>query len=495
MIAPAAKAVASVSSGPLGAVAAGHPLAVDAALAVLQGGGNAIDAAVAAHAVLAVVMPNACGVGGDSLFLVHTPSGVTAVNGSGRSARAAPEGEARHDGGGSVTVPGSVHAWSELVSRHGRQRLSDALGPAIRVAEDGFDVDTSLVTAVHEQRDRLVRGGAGDWALVHASANERLRQPELAAMLGAVATDGTQAFYGGRIADALCRAVHRDGGRLDLTDLESHETVVGEPVSVGWDGGRVHVQPPSSQGVLLAMALQWLDERGGTVDAAAREHVQVELTEAVFGFRDRCLSDGAALLDQPLAIDPLHASRRGGPRAYLHTTGVAVADAEGTVVSSLLSVFDDFGSGTFVAEGGFTLNNRAGGFTTGANAPGPGRRPVHTLAPILVERGSGVLALATPGADGQVQTLLQLLCRLRYDAVSLPAAVSAPRWRSEGGDLLVAAGHPAAADLGGRGHRVVTVDDGDPRLGAVVSAANNTWSGTQPSATGDWRRHVATGGA
>jgi gamma-glutamyltranspeptidase/glutathione hydrolase len=254
------------------------------------------------------------------------------------------------------------------------------------------------------------------------------------------------------------------------------------------------VQPPSSQGVLLAMALQWLDARPDVVEPGAGqlEHLGVELTEAVFGFRARCARDGAALLHEPLDVDPVRAARRGGPRPYLHTTGVAVADAEGTVVSSLLSVFDDFGAGTFVPEGGFVLNNRGAGFTVAPNEPGPGRRPVHTLAPALVEGPDGVTALATPGADGQVQTLLQVLARVRFAGSDLARAVAAPRWRSVESALLVEQAHPSAAALTGRGHAVTPVADGDPRFGAVVAAAWHPDSTT--TAVGDWRRSVSTGG-
>jgi gamma-glutamyltranspeptidase/glutathione hydrolase len=254
------------------------------------------------------------------------------------------------------------------------------------------------------------------------------------------------------------------------------------------------VQPPPAQGVLLAMALRWWEEQaaaGRPVEPQDVDHVAVELTAAVFGHRDRCIVDGAALLDQPLEVDRARASRRGGPRPYLHTTGVAVADADGMVVSSLVSVFDDFGACTFVPEGGFVLNDRAGGFTGPPNAHGPGRRPVHTLAPVLIERGGVATALATPGADGQVQTLLQVLCRLRSGA-SLADAVGAPRWRSEDGRLLVERSHPAAAGLADRGHELAVLEDGDDRLGAVVAASAGPDGVT---AVGDWRREVATGAA
>jgi len=453
---------------------------------MLDRGGTAVDAAVAAQAVLAVVMPEACGLGGDGLALVATGSGrVTAVNGVGRAPAAA--GVLTTDGGASVTVPGLVGAWAALSARWGRLPLDVVLEPAVGAARRGVAVDQRLLAAVGAQRARLLRGGAGGWPLLAARAGDRVAQLALAATLEAVAAGGADAFYGGGLAAAVAGAARAAGGALTADDLAEHRTVVADPVGVPWDGGRAWVQPPSSQGVLLAMALAWL-EREGPVPAADRDHVAVELTEAVFAFRDRA-AEGAALLTEPLTVDRERAAHRGGPRAYLHTAGVAAADAEGTVVSSLVSVFDDFGAAVWVPEGGFVLNNRAGGFTAGPNAPRAGALPVHTLAPALLTTPDGPLALATPGADGQVQTLLQVLLHLG-DAGDLAAALDASRWRSEGGRLLVERSHPAADGLVARGHAVTALDDGDDRFGAVVAAGLR---GGTPFAAGDWRRGVTAG--
>jgi gamma-glutamyltranspeptidase/glutathione hydrolase len=287
-------------------------------------------------------------------------------------------------------------------------------------------------------------------------------------------------------------AVRADGGRLAPDDLAAHRTLVADPVSVPWQDGTMHVQPPSSQGVLLALALDAVQRRlpaevTALLEGPAREHVLVEVTQAAFASRDRC-ADPAAVLASEVVVDPDRASRRGGPRAYLHTAGVAAVDAEGMVVSSLVSVFDDFGAGTFVPRFGFALNNRAGGFTAGANRPRPSAFPVHTLAPALHVGPGGALGLATPGADGQVQTLLQVLARRRYDGVPLAEAVSAPRWRGEDGALLVEADHPAADDLRARGHDVVPLRPGDDRFGAVVAVS--AAPGGSTSAVADWRRRT-----
>jgi gamma-glutamyltranspeptidase/glutathione hydrolase len=480
-------------TGGSGAVAAGHPLAARAAVHVLERGGNAVDATVAAQAVCAVVMPQACGLGGDALMLVRTGDGVLGLTGSGRSPAGAPTGPPG-DGGASVTVPGAVQAWVDAVHRWGSLPLADCLAPALGLAADGFVVGALLAGAAEAQRARLLAGGAADWPITTAEAGDHVVQPELAALLAAVGDRGRAAFYEGGTAEAVAAAARRHGGSLTADDLAAHESLVGAPLRVAWDGGSVFVQPPPSQGVLLAMALQWWESaavRGEPVAPEDADHVAVELTEAAFSHRDRCAADGGALLGVELSVDRSQAARRGGPRAYLHTTGVAVADAGGLVVSSLVSVFDDFGSAVLVPEAGIVLNDRAAGFTGPPNDAGPSRRPVHTLAPALLEQGGRSTALATPGADGQVQTLLQVLSRLRAGQ-SLEQAVGAPRWRSESSRLLVEASHPAQDDLAARGHELSVLEDGNERFGAVVSASAGP---DRPSAVGDWRREVSAAGA
>jgi gamma-glutamyltranspeptidase / glutathione hydrolase len=474
-----------------GAAATAHPAATEAALEILGAGGSAVDAAVAAQAALSVVLPQACGLGGDALMLVRDPAGRTAaINGVGRSAAEADE--ALHsDGGASVTVPGIVAAWQVVVARWGRLPLARVLSPAVRLAMEGFEMSTTLAAAIAAQRPRLIRGGAGDWVILHTSPGESVVQPVLGQTLASIGVKGAAAYYGGPLADAIAAAVERDGGRLSAADLTHHAVEIREPISIRWDTATVFVQPPPTQGVLLAMALHWLDDYGPPGTDELLDHVGIELTEEVFTYRDRCGRDGAGLLDAKLAVNLGRAERRGGPRAYLHTAGVAVADARGFVVSSLASIFDDFGAGTFVPEGGFVLNNRAAGFTAAPNHPGPAKQPVHTLAPALLVRAGYVLALATPGADGQVQTLLQVLSAMRYKGMPLVDAIAAPRWRSEGGRVLIGETHASLAGLRRRGHDAVVVDNADSRFGAVVAAGLTASSrGLEPFAAADWRREV-----
>lgn len=484
---PFASRARPVLTGLAGAVSAAHPLATAAGQEMLMHGGSAVDAAIAAQAVLCVVAPDACGLGGDLFAIVRTAAGVTtAVNGAG----AAPIGlaGAAGDGGGSVTVPGLVDAWDQMAERWARLPLAQILAPAVRIARTGMRIPPRLVRAARAQHARLTRGGAAAWPLATAPAGALVTQHDLAQTLDRIGKGRAGAFYSGRMADAIAAAAQAQGGALAPADLAAHHTVFAHPIEVSWRGTIVKVQPPMSQGVLLALCLRAF-EREQRVATAELDHLGIELTEASFAFRDR-VGEGSALLDQPLAVDRARAGKRGGPRAYLHTAGVAAADRYGMVVSSLVSVFDDFGSCVFVPAGGFVLNNRAGGFTAAPNDAQPGKRPVHTLAPALVETPSGVLALATPGADGQIQTLLQVLTGAFVERLDLATAVSRPRWRSEDGRILIERAHAGAAGLRALGHDVVALDDGHMKFGAVVAAG---FLDGAPVGVADWRRETWAG--
>ncbi|HVY34439.1 MAG TPA: gamma-glutamyltransferase [Caulobacteraceae bacterium] len=477
-----------VLQGVGGAVAAAHPLAVAAGQELLLAGGSAVDAAIAAQAVLCVVAPDACGLGGDMFALVHQLGDAEpmAINASG----AAPLDmeRATDDGANSITTPGIVDGWACLSERWGRRPLSRCLQPAIRLARTGFPISQRLAINVQTQRARLDAGGAGCWDLLALEAGAQWRQEALAQTLEAISDDGAMAFYGGAIGAAIVRAVSALGGALTLEDMAAHRTPISRPIMASWGSVRLAVQPPVTQGILLALVLTALDRLGPLPDNRL-DHALVELTEAAFAYRDRS-AEGEALLALDLPIDLERPLGRGGPRAYLHTAGVAVSDASGQTVTSLVSVFDDFGSGVFVPECGMVLNNRAGGFTDGGNAPAPGKRPVHTLAPAMLFLDDAVLGLATPGADGQVQTLAQVIAALTQGGMDLASAVSQARWRSEGGDLLIERGHPATQALTALCHRLRPLEAGDTRFGAVVCAGQIAGA---PIALSDWRRYTWSG--
>jgi gamma-glutamyltranspeptidase/glutathione hydrolase len=474
--------------GDLGAASTAHPLATEAARALLVEGGGAVDAAVAAQAALAVVAPQACGVGGDAIVLVRDPEGrVTSFHGAGRWSEAAG-GLTVRDDGSSVTVPGAAHAWGRLIERYGRRSLAQDLVPAVSLAERGFAPDRSLLEGIEESRPRLERGGADAWSLVASSATGVIApQPELARTLRAIGDEGPDAFYRGALADAMIRTVRDHGGALTPDDLASHATLEGDPLEMTWGDRRIWFARPPSQAVLLGIALRALERFGPLPDGRA-DHLRVEAILGSFRLRDRVM-EGDALLDEPVLLDAARAGGATGPRPFLHTAGVSVAAADGWVVSSLVSVFEHFGSATFVPEGGFTLNNRAACFTSAPNDPEPGKLPVHTLSPILQSAGDEVRTLATPGADGQVQSLLQVLTG-HAGSGDWESAMAAPRWRSDSGRLLIERSHPGRAALETLGHRVEVREDGDGVFGSMTSAG---LAGGRPFALSDWRRSTASG--
>jgi gamma-glutamyltranspeptidase/glutathione hydrolase len=476
-----------VLQGSAGAISAAHPAAMAAGQELLRAGGSAVDAAIAAQAVLCVVMPDACGLGGDLLALVHAPgSALQAINGTG----CAPQGlrQVADDGPNSVTVPGIVDAWCTLSTLHGRVPLARTLAPAIRIARDGLHVGSDLAATLAKHRARLTSGGARAWCLFDAVAGSLVRQTELGALLERIGNEGRAAFYHGDNAAHIAVAIAARGGALAVEDLAAHTTPLAAPIETRWEELVLATQPPMSQGILLNLSVQALS-RLGELRGAAADHVAIELTNAAFAHRDE-VAAGSALLARELTIDLDRAANRGGPRGYLHTAGVACADAQGMVVSSLVSVFDDFGSAVFVPQLGITLNNRAGGFTAGDNQAAPGKRPVHTLAPAMLRLPLGMLALATPGADGQVQTLLQVLMALHGGESDLATAIAQPRWRSENGGLLIEESHPHVQALRTLGHRITPCTDGDSRFGAVVCAG---FLAAQTVAAADWRRQTTAG--
>ncbi len=484
-------------------MAAGHPLAVQAALRVGAVGGNAADAAAAAAAALAVILPDACGLGGDLLCIVRRPDGTAeAINGVGcaPSALAVPLPE---DGAAVAAVPGFAAGLCDLVQRHGALSRAEVVAPAVELAEQGAAMTRDTAEALVDSAARLTRGGADDSPWVRArvdGAGAVVRLPETAATLRAVAEHGAAAFYEGDLAAAIVRAVAREGGALSTADLAAHASVIRAPVTASYRGREVLNQPPSSQAMLLAMALRRLDAEPASDGSALAAHRAVEAMAGAFAYRDRITEPGAdgELLRLADAI-PIgdRASRAAHAQGYNHTTAVTAADADGLVVSMLVSVFDSFGCATWVPEGGFFLNDRLLSFSrdpSSPNAPAGGKRPVHTLSPAMLVDGDRAVALSTPSADGQVQALLQVALAHLDEGVELGAACDRPRWRIVDDLLRVEEDiDPALADgLRGLGHEVAAAPVGDSLFGSLCVAQHDPATGLV-SAWADPRRESWAG--
>lgn len=457
-----------------GAVASGHPDATRIGLEVLESGGSAADAAVAAAFALFTLMPEACGLGGDAFALVATPGETRAYNGSG-DAPAEWLDSPRATGAATATVPGAVAALSDMHARHGRRDWEHLLAPSIELAVEGMTVSPTLRRAL-EQRSDVLDVTATEWPVRRAAESAgTVAQPELATVLTSIATEGPAVFYDGWIAEELVASARFGGAALAREDLARHTTHVREAVSVALGEWTIEVQPPVSQAVLIPFALNALrhaEEAGRSSDGdVPREHLLAEALEEGFIWRP-LLHDPSAVKRLPWGWTPPAQSARRllGARGTAHTTSVCTADSAGMVVTLLVSVFHEFGSGYLVPRLGLFLNDRMLGFRDTHNPRAA--RPVHTLSPALARTSTSCVGLATPGADAQVQVLTQVMDAAIHGDLDWRSALSLPRWRLDNQRLLVEEDtSPAVAErLRAWGHDVRPVPIRDHAMGAVTIA-------------------------
>lgn len=450
----------SVAMGLNGAISAPHYLASIAGLRVLQDGGNALDACVAACAVLGVVDPQHCGIGGD-LFIVMHPArgnGPIALNASGRAgARATPDfiRAAGHDrmpdkGPLSVVTPGCVHGWQTALERCGTRDLGTLLGPAIGIARNGFPATARTARALARSagaldqtaRDAFMPNGAGP------RPGDVIRQPELAATLEQIATDGPRAMYDGPLGQAIGRFLESQGGHHTPEDIARHTSEWVEPAEVDFRGHRICTPPPNSQALLHLIALGVLDPvELGDPQSARATHLQLEAMK--YAFRDRHLIADPACGPVPVEVllskehaaegrAQLSMERASAPAAPLSagdTVYLCAGDRDGNLISMIHSHRQTFGSGVMVPGLGVLLNDRARDFGLDdgdVNQIAPHKRPRHTLSPSLVMRdGKPACAYGTRGGDGQPFTTLQLACNLMAFGMGPQEAIDAPRWSVE----------------------------------------------------------------
>jgi gamma-glutamyltranspeptidase / glutathione hydrolase len=501
-----------------GMVATPHPMATMAGVDALRAGGSAVDAAIAANAMLAVVYCNACGLGGDAFALVWEPgeARLHGFNGSGRSPAALTIDAVRgagHDsmpqrGPLTIDVPGAVDAWIQLLDRFGRRSLADALLPAARAAEGGYELTEITARAIAaglptlDDRAREVFANAG-------GPGTTFRQPLLAATLSTIAEGGRDAYYGGPVGEEIARAVQAAGGALTADDIAEHRGDWVEPISTRYRDVEVATIPPNSQGITALMALNVLSILDWPMDASiARLHAQIEAIKVAWSERDRCVADpDRGLADPSQLLSPEHAGRLasrmspemaqrfvptnppGGGTVYL-----CAADADGMMVSLIESNYMGFGSGVMGGSTGIMLQNRGAYFSLDPahpNALAPRSRPLHTLMPGMILRdGRAEVALGAMGGDGQPQTMVQLVTGLVDDGLGPQAVVDRPRWvaSTEG------PGHPLgpvslesdgwdAADveaLAALGHRAELIPSRTPATGwaqVIGRASDGSYEG------------------
>lgn len=429
-------------------VASPHHLASAAGAAVLRDGGNAVDAAVAANTVLAVVTPYMCGAGGDLFAMVAEPDGqVHALASAGRTpadmtlesvlaALPQPHPSSVPDQGAfAVTVPGAVAGWHHLLEHHGTMEFGRVVETAVRLAEEGFEVSPTGGGAFTAGRQRYTASESWQAAFGDIGPGSWLRQPRLAAFLRDVAEEGPQVLYGGRHGDELAAFLQHQGSAMTAADLAAHEVEVVTPMATAYGDLEVLELPPPTQGITALQALGVADRlrrdhEAHDDDRVLRVHLQVEAVRGAMVDRDRHVADPQRMRVEPAAlvtperldalaaaVDPARATDwppatpAPGGTAYL-----CAADRDGRSISLIQSNFMGFGSG-LVAPFGVALQNRGAQLQLDpdhVNAVAPSVRPLHTLVPGLARRdGEVVLTFGTMGGDGQPQTHLQLIDRLR----------------------------------------------------------------------------------
>ena len=432
------------------ALATPHHLATAAGHAAVAAGGNAVDAVLAAAAVLAVVHPQDTSIGGDAVAVVCPPEGRPAAYvGVGRTAAALDVAAVRGWAGAAmpprgvtpVTVPGVVGLWGLLHGAHALRPWALTLRPAIGLAAEGVGVSAPLARAIRAEAD-LINADPGLWAtLTNAgralTVGDRLTQPALAGTLHRLAEVGATDFYRGEIGAALVSALRHRGSALTAEDFGDHRTLVTRPLAAQWGRSQVWVAPPPTQGYTLLQLLAAVDrfESGDPLGADAGRLAQ--LFDVVGADRDAWLADVPSA-EQPWAeagvgelLDRLGSPQLGHrPKAAGDTVAIVAVDSSGLAVSLIQSVFFTFGSGILDPVTGVLLHNRGASFqlVEGHRAElTPGRRPPHTLLPVISSGPEGITALGTMGGLAQPQILAQVLLRLRAGG-SLQEAVTAPRW-------------------------------------------------------------------
>jgi len=480
-----------------GMICTSQPLATAAGLRILQEGGNAVDAAVAAAAVLNVVEPMMTGVGGDVFAIVYwSKTGeLVGLNASGRSPYRMTYDYLKkkgyavmpQDGVDTVTVPGAVDGWFSLLDRFGTQRGDRILGPAIEYAENGFPVTEIIANEWQEQSARLAKD---PWtartylpdgkAPVHG---QLAYNKNLGATLRLIAAGGRKAFYEGEIAGRIVEAVREAGGVLERKDFADHKSEWIQPISVNYKGFDFYELPPNGQGLValeMLNILEGYDLKSWGHNSVEYLHHLVEAKKLAFADRDFYISDPdfAKIPLEMLLSKQYAAGRRKLIRANRarseyppgraetgDTVYLSVVDGDQNAVSFINSLYNEFGSGIVAGDTGICLQSRGSSFkldTTSANRIEPHKRPMHTLIPAMVLRnGKPFFTFGVMGGDNQPQAHVQVFLNLVEFGMNVQEAGEAARCRHTGGMLGLESGIGPEVRrlLTLMGHRVVTMVD------------------------------------
>ena len=480
-----------------GVIATPHHTATEVGAQVLRDGGNAIDAAIAADAVLCVVYPHMTSVAGDLMAIVWPAGGASPVGliGAGRSGERATVEAVRERGHEdmpargvlSVTVPGTVEAWGRLLERFGSVGFGAVLDPAAGLAQDGYIITRDLADNLASAAELLLKEPAAYALYPPMERGMLLRNPDLASTLRDIGGHGINGFYRGDIAAAIAQAIKKRDGLITRQDLATHRSQWVEPIAFQYGDVTVYELPPPTVGLVAASFALRLE--AGQEFRAARD--------AAYALRDRYITDPEFAHAPPEAfLDPrfepaarADATPRPGDTIYL-----CAADEHGNVVSLIQSVAYDFGSGV-VAEGtGMLLQNRGAYFKldpSHVNRLEPKKRTMHTLIPAMVARdGRPWAALGTMGGERQPQLQVQVLRNLVDEGLDPAEAVARPRKAIlvDGETLAVEADYPGAAEMARGDRRVKLMPARHSSFGhahAIVIDGPGAWrAGADPRSDG-----------
>ena len=460
-----AKAARPVIMGQNGMVSAGHHLASLAGVKILQEGGNAVDAALAAAFAMSVLKPETSGPGGDlfALVFMQKTGKVEALNASGPAPSQATIGYF-HDRGLksipqsgplSIAIPGAVDGWLELHKRYGTKELAHLMSDTVRIARQGFPISQDFAESIDEiSSDFPWIDGFYRQPLGGAKPGKLLVQKGLAAVFEKIAQKGRDGFYAGEVAEKICAAIKSEGGILTPEDLRNVVAQWLEPLRSSYRDVQVYEQPPVSQGFMVLEMLNIAEAwpmHEGALSRADRIHYQVAAKKLAFEDRIRYLEDPAfgdpkitmliskehAATRRKLADDAINRPSASVGNQSSDTTYLCATDRDGNAISLIQSVFAPFGSRLIGGDTGVIMNNRLCSFgldPAKANSLKPGKRPAHTLNTYMVFRHNEIFATGgSPGADEQPQSNFQII----HDLVDLnmdpQSAVEAPRWSHQPG--------------------------------------------------------------
>jgi len=503
-------------------VSTSHPLAAQAGLQMLRAGGNAVDAAIAAAAVITLTEPVSNGLGSDAFCILWDGKSMHGLNASGCAPKGwTPEYFYKKYGAGaanppkrgidSVTIPGAVSSWMALSERFGRLSFEDLMAPAIETAERGY-----LVPVVAQQKwvagaaELSSEPGFAQAFMPYGRAphvGELFKFPAAAKALRAIARTKGEAFYGGEIAQALERFSSAHGGCLKASDLRDFKPEWVVPIEKNYRGYTLHEIPPNGQGIAALIALGILenfDISSFPVDSLESQHLQIEAMKLAFADVYRFVAERSSM---QVSVEQMLDSQYLAARAkliHLHkaqefgagnpvkggTIYLSAADESGMMVSFIQSNYMGFGSGCVEPEFGISLQNRGHGFSTlmsgpnTANLVAPGKRPFHTIIPAFLTReGKPVMSFGVMGGNMQPQGHMQTLVRMLDYNQNPQAACDAPRWRFNQGLEINVESQMNLATVQGlieRGHRVEVINDSYQDFGS----GQFIWSMGQPSVEG-----------